>query len=98
MYIVVTLENLCIFGHNQKLQNVAKLRSKNINYINDTLLPIIVMITESANGNSYIYVDAQLIMKTITADNDVTLTFIVPPNSSYKMTGSSNFSCWIEYR
>lgn len=92
------LENLCIFGHNQKLQDVSKLRSKNINYINDTLLPIIVMITEVSNGNSYIYVDDQLIMKTITSDNDVPLTFIVPPNSSYKMTGSSNFYYWIEYR
>lgn len=88
---------MCIFGNNQKLQDVTNLRSKNVNYINDTLLPIIVMISETDNSNDYIYVDEQLIMRTTAAEADVTLTFIVPPKSSYKITGT-NFTKWIEYR
>lgn len=85
-------------GVDQRWYNVTSQRAKNTLYTNDTGRPIMVLISTTSDGKLDIFVDNLMIASLVKSDNDFPFSFIVPTNSTYKITGTSGPSIWSELR
>ncbi|HFV1619049.1 TPA: hypothetical protein ACH6AG_000145 [Campylobacter jejuni] len=89
-------------GYNQRWYDVSSQRKSGVNYVNTTGKPILVNIVYGEGyGESNVFVDGVKILKdsdSYGVDVSGTFTFIVPPNSTYKMTASEPIELWAELR
>lgn len=100
-----TIPNYQGLGVGQKWQNVTSSRKIGVTYTNRTGKPIAVSIWQSDapsnTSNIQAYVDGLLIGHMDPAVGGITLFFIVPNNSTYKILGWTCYSwnsCWSELR
>lgn len=100
--------NIASIGVNQTWQDMTSQRQMNVIYINTTNRPIQVYISATAPGiNDYASANIEVGGVIISSSNTaaaagryasiMSVSAIVPPNSSYKATGSTNFK-WLELR
>lgn len=94
---------LTSIGLGQNWSNPGK--NKNITYTNTGARPILVCVSTnvtSGGGNANIVVNGVLVCNAgngSSADNEVTLSFIVPPGQTYRMNGTgsrTNVTAWAE--
>lgn len=88
-----------IFGYaSQILRNVTGSRSAGVTYTNSKAWPISVMINCNVNSNISFKIDNFTFPTIGDAEGGTTMmSFIVPPGSTYSMSGWTNMYAWMEY-
>lgn len=95
---VTTLENKggSGIGFGQKWYDVTNKRTQGTTYTNTTGIPIMINVYDFGNGGTQaIYVDDLKVAQNAGSNSqDITISAIIPPNSTYKLTGL-NGQCYV---
>jgi len=86
-------------GYNQTYNNMTSVRSNATNYPNNTGRPIFVSVVGNGSagfGNGYGYVNDVQIVFLNWPYTQATISFIVPPGATYKVSHSGGIYSWYE--